>query len=85
MEESQIKSIQLNQISIDFLNFIQPLCINDIQFRSKWVTLEWENKINLHKLDHFDSVHAVVTYLRRPRISAPHNMAIFVPSQMSNA
>jgi coatomer subunit beta len=41
------QSVVLLPISVDVLDFIRLERIADADFRSKWLLLEWENKINI--------------------------------------
>jgi vesicle coat complex subunit len=42
--------VNMREIRIDVLQMLQPSDINDSSFRSKWIILEWENKINIETL-----------------------------------
>jgi len=39
------KIVQLNEIHIDIIDYIQPSCTDDASFRRMWAEFEWENKV----------------------------------------
>ncbi|PJF19879.1 Coatomer subunit beta [Paramicrosporidium saccamoebae] len=44
---TDVQSIILNSIPIDICEYVRPMSVSDLEFRSTWTTLEWENKINV--------------------------------------
>lgn len=45
---SDSRSVVLNDIHIDILDYIKPAYCNETQFRSMWTEFEWENKVNVN-------------------------------------
>ncbi|KAI3960720.1 hypothetical protein MKW92_017431 [Papaver armeniacum] len=44
------RSIVLNEIHIDIMNYISPATCADVAFRTMWAEFEWENKEQLQKV-----------------------------------
>lgn len=42
------KSVILNEIRIDVLDYISPAYTDDANFRKMWSEFEWENKVIVH-------------------------------------
>jgi coatomer subunit beta len=42
------KSVILNEIRIDVLDYISPAYTDDSSFRKMWSEFEWENKVIVH-------------------------------------
>lgn len=43
-----MKTVVLNEIRVDILDYIKPSTCTESQFRAMWTEFEWENKINVN-------------------------------------
>jgi coatomer subunit beta len=48
--------INLSEIHVDIMDYIQPATCSDADFRSMWADFEWENKVNVNTNIRYDSM-----------------------------
>lgn len=60
------KSVILNEIRIDVLDYISPAYTDDSSFRKMWSEFEWENKVIVHTSMTYVAAQPLLVLQRRP-------------------